>query len=45
MKVSIVQIFNITGLLLTILMNYLATALPLAGKSTHEKMAAFLIYY
>lgn len=36
MKVKIVQILNITGLLLTIFMNYLANALPLAGKTTGE---------
>jgi len=36
MKVKIVQILNITGLLLTIVVNYLANALPLAGKTTGE---------
>jgi len=36
MKVKIIQIFNIAGILLTILLNYLANALPLAGKTTGE---------
>jgi hypothetical protein len=36
MKVKIVQILNITGLLLTLVINYLANALPIAGKNTGE---------
>lgn len=36
MKVKIIQILNITGLLMTIVVNYLANALPLAGKNTGE---------
>lgn len=36
MKVKVVQILNVTGLLLVIVVNYLANALPLAGKTTGE---------
>jgi len=36
MKVKIVQILNITGLLLTLVINYLANAIPIADKNTGE---------
>ncbi len=41
MKVKVIQILNIAGLILAIVVNYLANALPLANKNTGEVSALY----